>query len=465
MKVCRRDVLRGAGVALALPWLESLAPRLARGQASPARLRFVPVYFPLGTAPYWTPRTTGTGSSWQLSPILEPLAPLKQQVTVLSHVDNTTYGRQQLPNGPLLSGTFTTCTKIQANPPTNGISIDQLVANQLVAANGGKLPTPLHSLQVGLSTLDSYTDGYPPPFSRSITWKSPTEPLYKIVSPRAVFDRLVAAGLGTAPPPSPETARRAADKSVLDYVLGNAKSLQPRLSYTDRIRMDQFLSSVRALEVRTQMLPPDQVPAACVPLARPSEDYGIGHVPPDYGRDHHANLMIDLIVMALECDLTRVVSFMLDDAKSDFAYSFLQTRKFTATGSTPGTGPVGDLDSLAHTVQPNDAYATVNWWFVSKLAQLCQKMSAIPDGNGASLLDNSLVWFGSETRGGATWEPVNLPLLYVGGAGGRLKRDAHLDFFPSQSLSNVYLTFFQKVFGGVATSFGDSDGVVTDLLA
>jgi hypothetical protein len=463
MKLSRRNVLRGTGVALALPWLESLAPRLARGQAAPARLRFVPVYFPLGTTSYWTPQGTGTGASWQLSPILEPLAPLKSQVTVLSHVDNTTYGRKQLPAGPPLTASFLTCTKIQANPPTNAISIDQLVANQLAASNGGKLPTPLHSLQVGLSTLDSYTEGYPAPFSRSISWRSPTEPLYKVISPQAVFDRLVAAGLGTAPPPAPDTARRAANKSVLDYVLGNATSLQPRLSHSDRARMDQFLTSVRHLEVRSQMLPPS--PPACVLLARPTEVYNVGNVPPDYSRDHHANLMIDLIVMALECDVTRVVSFMLDDARSDFVYNFLLARTFTATGSMPGTAPVGGLDGLAHAAQPNDAYATVNWWFVSKLAQLCQKMSAIPDGNGASLLDNSLVWFGSESRGGATWEPENLPLLYVGGAGGRLKRDAHLDFSPSQSLSNVYLTFLQKVFGGAATSFGDSDGLVTDLLA
>ena len=182
-KLSRRNLLRGAGVALALPWLESLAPRPARGQAVVTRRRFVPVYFPMGTASFWTPKTTGAGSAWQLSPILAPLASVKSSVTVLGHVDNTAYGVPNVePIYPRETGSFLTCAPAQGTPAQNGTSVDQVIADHL-----GTSGAPLSSLQLGLSTLDSYTSDLPPEFSRSISWRSPTSPLFKQIDPQAVL--------------------------------------------------------------------------------------------------------------------------------------------------------------------------------------------------------------------------------------------------------------------------------------
>jgi len=458
-QLTRRHLLRGAGVALALPWLESLEPKLARGQTVLPRVRFVPIFFPLGTASFWKPKAPGVGAAWQLSPILEPLTPVKSQVTVLAHVDQTAYGPMgpSPSNGPL-TGSFLTGAKCSFSSAPggngqNGVSIDQRFAQTLVGA------TPLPSLQLGLSTQNSYCDATPCAYSRSISWKDATTPLFKLVDPQAIFDAIVASD---APIDPAAKGRRAARKSVLDFVIGNASKLQPRLGHSDRARMDEFLTSVRELELRVAA--PSLTTPPCAPLTRPTWSASTTSVPADYSRDTHANLVVDLIVMALSCDVTRVVSLMLDDARSDFPYDFLDVRTFTATGSTPG--PAGEkctnLVGYANTTPTNTAWATIDWWYVSKLARLCEKLAAIPDGGGASMLDNSLVWFGSGQW--EEWRPTDLPTLYVGSGGGRLKVDRYIDFAPSQSLSNVYLTFLRSVFLQADASFGDSTGVIPDIV-
>jgi Protein of unknown function (DUF1552) len=457
----RRHVLRGAGVALTLPWLESLQPREARGQAVPPRRRFVALYFPLGTPDFWTPSTAGQGAGWKLSPLLEPLAPVKSHVTVLGHVDQTVYAPNGIQpcNGPLtasfLSGVKVP-TSFSADPAVgrNGISIDQRIAATLPAGT-----TPLPSLQLGLSTKNSSCDGTPCAYSRSISWAAADKPLFKLVNPQAVFDRIVS-GSPTRDPAV--TARVKARKSVLDFVIGNASSLETRLGRSDRQRMDQFLTSVRDLEMRIAASA-TQPAIACTPMARPTLVADVDNVPADYNRDVHANVMIDLIVMALACDATRVVSLMLDDSRSDFTYDFLTSRVFTATGSTATSkkllmNPV----SGANTDLQNSDWATIGYWYVSKMSLLCQKLAAIPEGAG-TLLDNSVVWFGSGSI--EEWDWRNLRVLYAGSGGGVLKVDQFVSFASSQSLSNVYLTFLQKVFGQNDRQFGDSTGIIQDILA
>lgn len=452
----RRHILRGAGAALALPWLESLAPRAARGQGIPLapKRRFVSMFFPMGTADYWRP--TATAGNWQVSPILAPLAPLKSHVTVLGHVSNTAYGPQPPAHHyALMTGSFLTCAPGKSQPLMNGVSVDQRVA-----AVAGRA-TPIPSLQLGLSTLLSFADSEDPAFTRSISWRSPTEPLFKVVNPQAVFDQLVGAQRPTPPPSDPDQQRRRARKSVLDFVLANATSLRPSLSTTDRQRVEQFLSSVRSLEQRVNAVIPPSSP--CSIVTRPSLVAAPGNVPADYNRDQHASVMIDLIVMALACDMSRIVTFMLDDGRSDFAYNFLTERRFTASGSSLGTAPVGGYHGVTNAGGTNNGYATIGFWFVSKLAELCQKLAAVPDGPNQSLLDGSLVWFGSGEHNGNVTTP-ELPLLYVGSGGGVLKTDRFQDFPAGQRLSNVYLTFLRHVFGTSDTSFGDSNGTITDLL-
>jgi hypothetical protein len=273
-----------------------------------------------------------------------------------------------------------------------------------------------------------------------------------------VFDRLV---MGSPLDPS-VNARNAGRKSVLDFVAGNAKSLEGRLGHGDRARMDQFLTSVRDLETRIGMMTP---PPECQVITRPTFSASTTSVPTDYNRDTHANVMIDLIVMALACDRARVVSFMLDDARSDFPYNFVPKRHFTSTGSTPVAGNVTASPIVAaNTDTDPDPWSTIDWWFASKASALCQKLAALPDGGGATLLDNTVVWFGSGQQGETM--PADLPVLFVGGGGGSLRTNRCVSFAPHQRLSNVYLTFLRNVFGVMdEASFGDSTGIVPELLA
>jgi hypothetical protein len=446
--------LRGAGVALALPFMESLLPRRALSQLPPPPKRFVAMTFPNGaTTDFWKPHTVGRGDAWQLSPVLEPLGPVKSAVSVLNNVGNySPFNGHIEPSHANLFAAFLTCTRAQV---TNGvarvgISVDQVIANGIGGA------TKIPSLQVGLSTLDSYTDGLPGPCSRILSWDQSGAPVGKMIDPQAVFDKLMSAGPFATAVPGPDplvAARRDANKSVLDYVMGHAASVQAKLGRSDRARLDQFLTSVRELETSIQA---SALGPSCTPPMRSAESYAVGNVPHDYSRDVHADQMIDLVAMALQCDLTRVVTFELDDARSDFVYDFVPMRHFTASGSTPAPGTDFGAHGISSAGNNNDGYATLNMWFVSKLSRLCQKLAAFSEQESFSVLDQSVVWFGSEMHGG-NHDGLDLPVLYVGSGGGRLTTDQNLDLAHGTTpmpLANVYFTFIRSVFDLPVTSFG-----------
>jgi hypothetical protein len=448
----RRNVLRGAGVALALPWLETFAPRAAHGQSAPAARTFLAMSFPGGVAGFWKPPAAGTGDAWTLSPILAPLAPVKAYVNVLANVGNygPFGGHVEPPSGNLTSALLTGTPPLLGHTPlTCGTSVDQLIAQSLTGR------TKVDSLQVGLSTLNSYTDGTPPACSRGISWSSPTQPMLKVIDPQVVFDEIVGVGnLPTAGNPL-ASERRGKNKSILDFVVGHATTVRGQVSASDRARLDAFLTSVRALETRVATSP--ALPL-CAPPPRPAQPIVVdAPYPAGFDRDAHADLMIDLVVMALQCDVTRVVSFMLDDARSDFVYNFLATRHFTATGSTPGTAPVAGLNGLTHAGDMNDGWATINFWFVEKLSRLCQKLQASSNGDGTNLLDAATIWFGSEVHG-ANGDALDLPIVTVGKGGGRLKTNQFIDFAATarqtERLANLHLTFMRSVFDMPLTTFG-----------
>jgi hypothetical protein len=310
---------------------------------------------------------------------------------------------------------------------------------------------------VGLSTTVSSFDGLPGSHSQCISWKSPTEPLPKIIDPQIAFDRIFGVK-GPALPPE----LRAINKSILDQVVKDASALQPTLSRSDGARLDEFLTSVREVE---RNIVSEGSPAACMLAGRPTESYAVAAVPPDYNRNKHADIMLDLVALALQCDTTRTVSFMFDDARSDFVYDFLTQRDFTPQGSTPGTGTIGGLHGLSAAGNTNSGWATINFWFVEKLARFCQKLQAMQDGPGGTVLDQSVVWFGTEMHGG-NHDGLNLPLLYVGSGGARLKVNRHVDLSnrvrQSEDLANVYLTFIRKVFDMAEPSFGKPQGQFLD---
>lgn len=476
----RRRVLRGAGVALCLPFLETFAP--ARAFASPSRKRrYVALYFPNGTAAYWRPPDAGEGSDWRLSPMLEPLARVKRYATVLTGISN--YSPFGLPDGPagrlpinpahsnLCAATFTCMPASDASGKpvrsgssgvNSGISVDQVIANALGNA------TPLASIQVGLSTRDSNLDNLPAAHSRSISWKSPSQPLYKTVNPQAVFDRLVAGrgpGMGLDPADAMAARRRAAlRKSALDAVLDVSKALKTELARADQTRLDEFMSSVRALEARVNAPEMQLAAPSCQARPRPPFAAAVGQTPPGYDRGVHAEVMIDLVVMALACDITRVVSFMLDDAQSQYAYSFLRVRNFTSSGSTPGSGTAGEYHGASHSGERHNGYATIGYWNAEKAAQLAGKLAAIADGDGKSILDNTVITFCSGMNG-PNHDGRNLPMVLLGSGGGVLKTDRHVVFPSDQRLADMHLTLLQKVYGIDTPKFGFSKGILPALLA
>lgn len=458
----RRDILRGAGVALALPWLEAYAPKSSRAQAAPGITRYFSCYFPNGTPDFWRP--SGSGANWQLSPILEPLGPVKEYVTVLGNVGNySPFGGHIEPShGHNCASAWTGVKAFGDGSNANGISIDQVIADQMVAANGGALVTPLHSLQVGVSTIDGSPDGIPPQHSHSISWNAANEPLYKIVSPQGVFDRIVGdslpSGGNTDATPDPLAERRRALKqSALDYVIENATDIQTKVSYSDRQKLEQFLGSVRALEMRAGDPTMPGAGLTCNPMARPSEVFGVGNTPAGYNRGDHATLITDLVVMAVECDVTRVFTYMLDDARSEFVYNFYPMREFSATGSTPGNGTCGNYHGAQHG-GAND-FGSISYFIVEKMSELAQKLAAIPEGD-SNVLANSHITFGSGMNGG-NHDGLNLPMCLIGGGGGKVKTNQFIDFGSETNLADIHLTIAQGVFGSPITQFGEPQGGYT----
>jgi Protein of unknown function (DUF1552) len=462
----RRNILKGTGVALALPFLETLAPRTARAAAAAGpKKRYVTMYFPNGTADFWKP--SGGGATWNLSAILEPFTPNKAKMMVIQNIgDYSPFGGHIEPSHGHNAASAWTGTK--AAGENNSISVDQVIANQIVANNGGTSPTPLQSIQLGLSTLDSSPDGIAAQNSRSMSWKDATTPLYKIVSPQAAFDRLVGSG-SSAPTPTGNSMpdpvaerRRLLRKSALDYVIQDATTLQTRLSTSDRGRLDKFLTSVRNLEVR--VADPAMamgVGGNCTNTARPTWTAAVGNTAPDYNRGTHATLMIDLTVMALQCDITRVVSFMLDDARSDYVYNFITERNFQGGNGTSvaSTAPVGGYHGLQHAGNTNNGFATIGWWNAQRVNELATKLDAIKEATGGTVLDNTVIHMMSGMHGG-NHDGQDLPIAIIGGGGGVLKQNQYING-GGKNLADLHLTIINKVFGGTLAKFGTPMGSFT----
>jgi hypothetical protein len=446
----RRKVLRGAGVALALPWLEALAPRPARGQAQAMPKRFLPIFFPCGAPSFWWPPAPGSGGNWQLSSVLEPLASIKEQVTVLGNIENgtpfNTDGSSSVePSHGRLAGAFLSCVDasqlrrdLDVND-ANGVSVDQVLAQ----ARAGD--APIDSLQVGLATLLSSCDGQPCSLSRSISWATETKPLYKTIDPAKLFDTL----FGSAGPAEP--GKNVRDKSVLDAVLESSKALDGKLSVHDRQTLDQYLTSIRDTE---QHLGGNLCsgPARSTLVVRE----GIVNGQEGYDRNTHCDLMNQLIALAFQCDLTRVISYMLEDERSDFVYDHLLVRNFTPTSSTPGSLGLrcGNLHASGQSGGEADGqWDTMTWWHTLKVFELCQKLADFREGDG-SVLDNTVVLYGSSMHG-ADHSADRLPVALIGGKT-MLKGDRYLEFAPRVPMRDIHYTLLNGCFGLGVESFGEN---------
>jgi len=324
----------------------------------------------------------------------------------------------------------------------------------------------------------SSSDGRHPAISRSMSWAASDQPLYKEVNPQAAFDSLVSqlAPGGSTSPENQALAqlRKERQLSVLDYVLDEATTLQPQLSVSDRRRLDQFLTSVREVEGRVR-LQGSTMPGAMRTYTRPtltasqSERRGTDASDPDgYNRGVHAELMNDLIAMAFETDLTRVISHMIDDARSDYHYEFLKQRTF-ANGTSSELPD--DLDSVQtggelgyHGLSHNNpqGFATVNYFFVQKFASLLERLTMPTQADGKSVIDDTIILFMSGMQG-SSHQLTELPVILASG-GSVLKKDYRTTFPGQARLADLHLTLMQKGFGVDIQKFGYSGGILPEIL-
>lgn len=487
----RRTLLRGTGIALALPWMESLMPRRARAQVGGGDnglpKRYLPVYFPNGTAEqWWSGTAAGEGAGWTLSPVLEPLLALKDKVTVISGLENWSAfqpaGSGVEPSHGRLPGAFLTAVsrdlvreQIGSNAEdVNGISVDQVLAQN--PAIGGL--TPIASMQIGTSTIDSFCDGRPCSLSRSISWADTFTPLYKKIDPTEVFDQIIGAagqveqGGGGGGGPSPEAEKiRALNQSVLDAVLESAERTSASLGTADRGKLDEFLTSVRSVETRAATLGNSiQSTLMCSQIAQPTMTAATGmqNGANGYDKGLHTDVMNDLVVMAFQCDVTRIISYMLEDERSEFVYSHVQQRQFTETGSTEGSGGCGEYHGTQHAGDSNNGYASIVHWQVGKMAELAAKLQAVEEAPGISVLDNMILMFASCMHGG-NHDGNDLPVALIGGGNGILKTNQHV-MFGDRQMRDLHLTVMNSYFGMNETDFGHSErnvpiSIISEILA
>jgi hypothetical protein len=433
----RRTFLRGTGAALALPLLDAMIPPLTAMSQTPAasdRLRRIGyVYMPMGCdGTRWTPPGETLA---QLSPTLAPLAPVRDHVTVISNMElrNAYPGTHATSNSAFLSAARARLT--ESADYYLGTTADQIAAQRI--GRGTQLPSL--ELSMDLMTLAGQCDnGYACVYQNNLSWSSPTTPLPSEAHPRIVFERMFGDGANSA-------ERRAALRqraSLLDSVMEEFTHLNNQLGAADRARVAQYLDSVREVERRIQRAEANAVANPVRDVDRP-----VG-VPAAYA--DHARLMFDLQVLAFQADVTRVITFQLARETSNRTY--------------PEIGVPDPHHPLTH--HGNDPVkvekvSRINRFHVSLFAEYLAKLRDTREGDG-SLLDHSLLLYGSGMGNGNQHDHDNLPIIVAGGAAGRMRGGRHLRFAQPTPLANLHLTLLDKV-GVRLDSFGDSRGRVDEL--
>ena len=423
----RRTVLRGLGATLALPLLDAMVPALAHRTlmaATPPR-RFGAVFVPMGERPsHWTPKTSGKG--FELSPILEPLAPFQDSMIVVSNVDRPLQGTHAVSSGTWLTGSAPRRT--EAEDFVAGTSLDQIIAEQI-----GR-DTVFPSIEIGTEDLTGYVGacdvGYSCAYMNTISWKTPTTPMPLECNPRVVFERM----FGRPGSTEERVARMRQNRSILDSVRGDVSSLETGLGARDRVRLDQYLDHVREIEARIQRAEKQATTEVLVPTA----PIGI----PDSWAEH-ASTLFDLMAVAWEADLTRVFSFMLNREASQLVFPELDFNEPWHHVSHHGNEP----EKLAMLVK-------LNIYQIGIFGKFLDRLRTTPDGDG-SLLDHSVVLWGSGMSDSNAHSPLDLPYLQVGSAGGLFKGDRHLVARKGTELADVMLTVAQR-FGAEIDHFGVS---------
>jgi hypothetical protein len=434
----RRTFLKGMGVSLALPLLDSMIPArtlLAQTAARPvARLGFI--YVPHGAImDKWTPASEGAG--FEFTPILKPLESFRDHLNVVSglgHRAADTTAVHSLSPTTWLSGVRPKAT--QGVDAYAGVTADQIAAQHIgqdTVLPSMELASEDHSGLIGSCDRD-----YGCIYMNTLSWRTPTTPLPMEINPRKVFVRMFGQG-GSA---AERLERIKEDRSILDAITKDAASLQLQLGPSDRQVMSQYLENVREIERRIQRAEQSQGDEDLLLPARPAG------VPFDF--EEHIKLMYDLMALAYQTDVTRVITFMISREVSN--------RTYPQVGVTDGHHAISHHQNRADKMEKNVRIQTFN---VGQFAGFLEKMRATPDGDG-SLLDHAVLLYGSNMSNSNAHDHFPLPNLVIGGAAGRMKGGRHLKYADRTPMTNLLVTMLDKV-GVRQESLGDSSGALTDL--
>jgi hypothetical protein len=437
----RRTFLRGLGTTLALPLMDSMVPALAAPSSAKPVVRLGFVYHATGMImDRWTPATEGTG--FEFTPIMKPLEPFRDRLVVMSGLAQVN-GRA-LGDGPgdharggavFLTGVHP--KKTEGVGIHCGISADQIAAKEL-----GK-HTQLASLEIGLETQSlagGCDSGYSCAYTNTLSWRTPTTPLPLEINPRRLFERLF--GDGDSTDPAARMARLEKQRSILDYVAGSIDRLETKLGSTDRNKLGEYLEAIRDIERRIQKAEQQNASLKIPVVERP------GAVPETFAE--HARLMMDLQVLALQTDMTRVITYVPAREGSN--------RSYREIGISDGHHSITHHQNDPEKI---DNVAKIDTLLVQTFAYLLDKLKSTPDGEG-NLLDHSIIVYGSGTADGNRHTHHDLPVLVAGGGAGQIKGGRHLRFPKETPLNNLYLNILEKA-GVPSENFGDSTGHLTDI--
>src|SRR5436309_2169556 len=427
-KLSRRTVLRGMGATLSLPLLEAMVPALTpvvKTAGNPTK-RFGAIFVPLGERPgYWTPKTVG--SNFEFSPILKPLEPFRNWMTVISELCDPLDGHATTV-AAWLSGTIP-FLPIAENVRAR-VTTDQTIANKI-----GQ-DTPLPSLELATEDFTGWIGGcdtqYSCAYMNTISWKNETTPLPMEINPRVVFERM----FGRPGTSAQRIARMEDNRSILDSVKQEASALQKSLGNKDRARLSDYLDNVREIEARIQKTEKAAKTEQTVP------DAPIG-IPESF--DEHASLMYDLAAVALEANVTRVFTYMKSRDASQRVDPNIGVNEPHHAMSHHGNNP----DKIAGLVK-------LNTYHVTLFAKFLQKLQSTPDGDG-SLLDHSLILYGSGMSESDQHSRIDVPTLLVGGAAGDLKGNRHIKADKETPLANLMVSL-ANTFDCEIDKFGISTG-------
>jgi hypothetical protein len=438
--LARRTFLRGAGAALALPFLDSMVPAFASAAAWPAtRMGFM--YVPNGIiAANWLPKTEG--ANFEFNSTMKALEPFRDQVLVLSNlaqINGRSFGDgggdHARAGATWLTGVHP--RKTEGADIHSGISADQVAARVL----GQK--TQFASLEIGVeapSLAGGCDSGYSCAYTNTTSWRSPTTPNPMEVNPRVLFERLF--GDGDSTDPAARMASLKERSSILDFVKGGVDRLETKIGAGDRAKLSEYLDAVRDIERRIRKAEEQNATMVMPVMERPA-------AAPEEFVDH-ARLMMDLMVIAWQTDMTRVTTFMLAREGSNRSYREIGV----ADGHHSCTHHQMDPEKIARTVKINEHH-------VRQFAYLVNKLKSTPDGDG-SLLDHSMILYGSSISDGNQHTHVDLPLVLVGSANGQIKGNRHVVSPKETPMNNLLLSMLDKV--GVPTeTLGDSTGKLEQL--